>query len=217
MNFKKNYTKDSRDVFIHGLLTEKRQGTCASMPVLVVAIGEILEYPLRLVACKGHMFVRWDDGVEVFNFDVTGGGVQLQTDEYYRKWPWPLTKKDLSKKFYMKSLSHNEIYAGFLITRATIIRSNGDIRGADRVALSARKVASNAPIWEDQTWVELNRSAMAMGLAKSSDPETERVIEHQRAMWEHRLIGLTGVERQNELRNINMQLNIMRETMETPR
>ncbi len=214
-DFQKNYTKDSRDAFIHGLLTGKRQGTCASMPVLVVSIGELLEYPLRLAACKGHMFVRWDDGVEVFNFDVTGGGVQLKADEYYRKWPWPLTSRDLEKGFFMKSLSRNEMHAAFLITRAAIIRSNGDVRGADQVAFSATKVAPNAPVWEDQTWVELNRSAMAMGLAKSRDPEIERKIEQQRAVWERRLLGLTGVERQNELRNINMQLNVMRDTMET--
>src|SRR5205085_7410862 len=40
---------DSRDVFLHGLLGSTRSGTCSSMPVLYVAIGRRLGYPLKLV------------------------------------------------------------------------------------------------------------------------------------------------------------------------
>jgi hypothetical protein len=35
---------DSRELFLHGLLTGKRQGTCVSMPVLYVAVGRRLGY-----------------------------------------------------------------------------------------------------------------------------------------------------------------------------
>jgi len=47
-------------VFLYGVLGEKRQGTCSSLPVLYVALGRQLGYPLKLVATKGHLFVRWD-------------------------------------------------------------------------------------------------------------------------------------------------------------
>lgn len=40
---------DARDVFLPGLLGESRSGTCSSMPVLYVAIGRRLGYPLKLV------------------------------------------------------------------------------------------------------------------------------------------------------------------------
>ena len=49
---------DSRDMFLHGLLTGEREGTCVSMPVLYVAVGRRLGYPLKLVAAKGHLFAR---------------------------------------------------------------------------------------------------------------------------------------------------------------
>src|ERR1035437_2435939 len=43
---------NSKDVYIHGLLGGNRFGTCASMPVLVVAIGRRLGYPLNLAGAK---------------------------------------------------------------------------------------------------------------------------------------------------------------------
>ena len=52
--------RDSRDLFIHGCLGE-HGGTCASMPVLYLAIGRRLGYPLLLVGAKQHLFVRWEE------------------------------------------------------------------------------------------------------------------------------------------------------------
>jgi hypothetical protein len=52
---------DSRDVFLHGLVGPRRMGTCSSMPVLYVALGRRLGYPVALVTTKGHLFVRWED------------------------------------------------------------------------------------------------------------------------------------------------------------
>jgi hypothetical protein len=53
---------DSRDQFIHGAMDKARGGTCASMPVLYIAVGRRLGYPLELVMARGHLFCRWDDG-----------------------------------------------------------------------------------------------------------------------------------------------------------
>jgi hypothetical protein len=53
------FFSDSRDLFIHGFL-ERKTGTCASIPVLLVALGRRCGYPLRLVSGKGHLFCRWE-------------------------------------------------------------------------------------------------------------------------------------------------------------
>ena len=57
---------DSRVAFLHGMIpaagkttADTPGGTCASMPVLYVAIGRRLGYPLKLVTTHGHIFVRW--------------------------------------------------------------------------------------------------------------------------------------------------------------
>lgn len=47
---------NAADVFLPGLLGTKRQGTCSSLPVLYVAVGRRLGYPLKLVTTKGHLF-----------------------------------------------------------------------------------------------------------------------------------------------------------------
>lgn len=61
--------RDSRDMFLHGMLPGANGGTCASMPVMYVAIGRRLGYPMKLVATREHLFCRWDDGKERFNIE----------------------------------------------------------------------------------------------------------------------------------------------------
>jgi len=53
--------KNSRDLFLHGMVGSDNGGTCVSMPVLYVAVGRRLGYPMRLVLAKAHVFARWDD------------------------------------------------------------------------------------------------------------------------------------------------------------
>lgn len=46
------FFSSSADVFIHGLLTGKHYGTCASMPFLYAAVGRRLGYPVTIAARK---------------------------------------------------------------------------------------------------------------------------------------------------------------------
>jgi hypothetical protein len=59
-------------VFLSGLLGPERRGTCSSMPVLYVAVGRRLGYPLKLVTTKGHLFVRWEGAGERFSLGSDG-------------------------------------------------------------------------------------------------------------------------------------------------
>jgi hypothetical protein len=92
-----SFFANSRDTFLHGLIGESRMGTCSSLPVLYVAVGRRLGYPLKLVTAKNHLFVRWDDPSPTrrFNFDATGEGMTMRTDEYYRRWPLPISRARL--------------------------------------------------------------------------------------------------------------------------
>jgi hypothetical protein len=70
---------DPKAVFLHGLLGPERQGTCSSMPVLYVAVGRELGYPLKLVTTKGHLFVRWDDEVQSPKSKVQSPGTEVRS------------------------------------------------------------------------------------------------------------------------------------------
>jgi hypothetical protein len=109
---------DSRDVFLHGLLGPRRMGTCSSMPVLYLALGRRLGYPLKLVTTKGHLFLRWEGPTERFNLEATGRGMNRYDDEHYKQWPFPLTEQEIAENGYLKSLSAGEELAVFLTIRA---------------------------------------------------------------------------------------------------
>jgi hypothetical protein len=122
--------RDSRDLFIHGII-DGPGGTCASMPVLYVAVGRRLGYPLYLVETRGHLFFRWDDPLgrrlgipERFNIEGTGHGIGSFPDEYYRTWPEPWSAPDKSGGWYLKSLAPKVELAAFLATAAECLVDN---------------------------------------------------------------------------------------------
>jgi len=128
--------RESRDLFIHGII-DGPGGTCASMPVLYVAVGRRLGYPLKLVEAKGHLLFRWDDPFgkrfripETFNVEGTGNGIGSFSDEHYRKWPEAWNKAEIAAGCYLRSMSRIEELAGFLGTRAECLGDNGRIGDA---------------------------------------------------------------------------------------
>lgn len=115
---------NSQDLFIHGLTENQYQGTCASLPVLYVAVGRRLGYPLKLVECKGHLFLRWEDEKERFNIEGTSRGLNCFPDQEYMEWPWPISKEELATGMYMKSLSPKREVAAFLELRSLCLKEN---------------------------------------------------------------------------------------------
>lgn len=84
--------------FVHGLI-DKKTGTCATMPVLYMAIGHRLGWPIHAVVSRDHMWARWDDGVgrekggQRFNLEATNaksngkeGSFASLTDAEYAEW-----------------------------------------------------------------------------------------------------------------------------------
>lgn len=107
----------SVDVFLHGVLLGKG-GTCASLPVLITAVGRRLGYPLRLVRAHRHLFARWDDpGGERFNIEVNNAGWNNPPDDYYRSGRYQVTPGQEREACFLRSLTHREELAEFLSQR----------------------------------------------------------------------------------------------------
>jgi len=109
---------DAADIFVHGLVGDQRTGTCSSLPGLYVAVGRRLGYPLKLVAAKNHLFVRWDGERERLNIEATTQGLTTFDDDYYRSWPFPITPEEERTEHYLKSMTATEELAVFLSLRA---------------------------------------------------------------------------------------------------
>jgi hypothetical protein len=108
---------DPRTLFLHGLL-DGHGGTCATMPVLYVAVGRRLSYPLHLVHAGEHFFVRWEEpGGERFNIEATATSFVPRDDEHYRRWPKPIRDEDVRSGFFLRNLAPQEELAAFLRLR----------------------------------------------------------------------------------------------------
>lgn len=123
-----HFFADSRNILIHGLLGPNRMGTCNSMPVLYVALGRRLGYPLKLVQGNGHFFMRWDGPTERFNMDGTTKGIEKHDDEWYRNYPSRLTDEEIKANGLLQSMTPAQELATFLSTRATCLYEAGRLR-----------------------------------------------------------------------------------------
>jgi hypothetical protein len=119
----------------------RRTGTCSSLPVLQVAVGRRLGYPLKLVTTKGHLFVRWEGAGERFNIEAAGQGVSRFTDDYYRRWPLEITAAEEVAEGYLKSLTPPEELAVFLSIRGMCLREAGRLEEAAAAFAAAARLA----------------------------------------------------------------------------
>lgn len=106
------------DSFLHGII-QGQGGTCGSLPVLYVAVGRRLGYPLMLATTRCHLYVRWDalPGGECFNIEASGDGVSFFPDDYYRTGRFAMPPEREAACGYLQSLSPREELAGFLVQR----------------------------------------------------------------------------------------------------
>ncbi len=120
---------DSTEIFIHGILSEKRTGTCSSLPTFAIAAGRRLGYPLKLVLVPNHTLYRWDDVDEVFNLQHTSSGGEVYPDEYFYTWPrrWDETDYAINEhtKVWLHSMTPKQEVSKFLCNRAMLLRNIG--------------------------------------------------------------------------------------------
>ena len=122
---------DSRDDFLHGII-EGWGGTCASLPVLYVAVGRRLGYPLRLVTTARHLFARWDNPRgERFNIEISNaGGVDTHPDDHYLDWLVPIRGTEWEEIHHRRSLTPRGELTQLWAKRGFCLRANGLMREA---------------------------------------------------------------------------------------
>jgi hypothetical protein len=122
-------SSDSTEVFIHGILSAKRTGTCSSLPAFAIAVGRRLGYPLKLVLAPNHTFYRWDDGNEVLNMQHTEAGGDVRPNEHFYEWPrkWNETDYAINERthVWLHSMTPKQEASKFLCNRAIVLRDSG--------------------------------------------------------------------------------------------
>lgn len=136
---------DSRNLFLHGILSGFG-GTCVTMPVLYIAIGRRLGYPLYLVRAKEHMFARWEEpNGDRFNIECTSPGFRSLDDEYYRHFPRPLTAEELRAGNFLRNLRPREELAEFLCQRTRCLMDHLRLDEALLASCLAGQLANEDP------------------------------------------------------------------------
>lgn len=138
-----HFFADSRDIFLHGLLEGRKQGTCSSLPVLYIAIGRRLGYPLKLVTTKAHLFLRWESKAERFDMEATGKGMNRYDDEHFKQWPFPVSDEEIRTEGFLKSLMAAEELAVFLSLRGNCLKESGRRDEAASCYAAAIKLSPN--------------------------------------------------------------------------
>ena len=149
-----------------GEVRRERLGTCSSMPVLYLALGRRLGYPLKLVTTRQHLFLRWDSPTEKFNLEATGKGMERYDDAHYRQWPFPITEQEIKEQDYLKSLSPREELSVFLSIRGACLTEAGRWAEATESFEAAHRYAPN---WKgNQVLLAESRQRQTMLVAERS-------------------------------------------------
>lgn len=137
---------DSKDHFIHGLLTGKHYGTCASMPMLYVAIAQRLGYPVHLATTQLHAYVRYEEGTNHFNVEATCPGFKTYPDAFYKNWPFPITDEYARGAHHLEPLDNKMVLAHCLFARASCLTSMKQYDEAAQAEDEAKRYFPDTPV-----------------------------------------------------------------------
>ncbi len=100
---------------------------------------------MHLVAAKGHLFARWDDGKGTrVNLEASNaGGYTSHPDSYYRTWPHSLSQIEEERGGYLLNLDAHQCLAIFLTSRTACLESKGQRADAIASASAAFRLAPN--------------------------------------------------------------------------
>ncbi len=134
--------------FINGYIASKK-GSCITMPLLYVILGERLGWPIYPVRSAKHFFVRYIPEELNLNFDqnieTTNGGSFISNEQY--KFGVQIPDKAIENGVYLRTLSKKEYLASLLLINANQHLENNNIERAKkylRIAIQYDSTFSSA-------------------------------------------------------------------------
>jgi tetratricopeptide (TPR) repeat protein len=110
----------------NGLLShalETKQLDCKHYSVLYYSIGEMLHLPLHIVRAPMHLFVRWDGGGQVCNWETTSNSQANDFD-------FNIDEKSRANGVYLRNLTRKQAKAVIVYNHGTVKAKKGDFDGA---------------------------------------------------------------------------------------
>lgn len=147
------WASDAKNFFIHGLLGEKHEGTCATMPLLYVAIGKRLGYPVTMAGAKIHLYVRYGEpNGGHFNVEATmTDGFLTPPDEDYKTGIFASTPEEIRDYGWLRPMSNAELLSQFLNNRGTCLGIMRRYSEAKEMFLAAARYEPDTPPFREST------------------------------------------------------------------
>jgi hypothetical protein len=174
------------------------------MPIVYVAVGRRLGYPVYLVETKGHLLFRWwSEQVTTirwdappyefrvppdrFNVEGSGEGIAYYPDSHYIQWPELWKQSDFEHDCYLRSMSMKESLASFLIQRAECFHELGKRDECVRSIYFARQLVPDDRRYE---WLHAKRTKEIRDHEEAMDRMLE--MQQQRRSARQTLPGVRG-------------------------
>lgn len=212
-------------VLVHGLIDTLR-GTCATMPVLHVAIGRRLGWPVSLASVGPHYVCRYDDGKVHYNIEATytGPGFVADSDQDYIKNDG-LPQKAVTTGSDFRSLTAREMLGVFVGMRARYYWDTKQYDPADRDYALARvlypshrygfRESVRAFVWRGEQLFDPyetgHPATMAQWLASIYYRPSQGATAMSRTPYQppvNRMDPMAEIERINAMTRANMQPHI---------
>ena len=124
------YSSDSLEYLFLPFIWEKKKAQCLGLSAFYLILGRELSLPLFGVSAPGHFFVRYDDGREQWNLELTQQG-KFFPDSYYVE-RYRISQELIDRGVYLTNLENREVIVEFLNNRAHIYYRQGKLDLASR-------------------------------------------------------------------------------------
>jgi hypothetical protein len=117
-------------------------------PILIVAVGQELQYPIKLASAPGHFYAAWDDGKTKFIIqDCTGNATPL-TEDQFRKF-FSATDVEIKEGSFYHEYTQPEVLAVFLQARGNVLEHMGMPHHATLAYAAAHRFAPDTPLYSE--------------------------------------------------------------------
>jgi hypothetical protein len=149
------------NIFLVGLL-RTRQGSCVSMPLIYLVIGQRLGLPIHLVAIGKHFFIRWDEPRFCMDIETTSVSKIAWTPDDSVYLDIEGIKRDQLRGSDLRNLNNREVVGELFFTRMSYWHSKGEKYEAQGIhdLVEAQELAPNDPIIEKTCQAIINHNSI---------------------------------------------------------
>jgi hypothetical protein len=157
----KHLYADPKNISLVGLLQSKR-GSCVSMPLIYLVIGQRLDLPVYLVTIGRHYFIRWDEPGYRINIEPTiVTRVAVTSDDSVYLETEGMTRAQVTGS-ELRNLTNREVVGNLLFARSAYWATKGMLHtDAQRRDLErAKELAGDDPAIKASYEAVFNRAAI---------------------------------------------------------